>query len=327
MSVLVTGGAGYIGSHMVRALLAQGEEVVVLDNFSKGFPQAVAHGAKLVGGDLLDGPLVEKILREHQVDAVIHFAAFSLVGESMADPLKYYTNNVAGTLSLLTAMQKVGVDKIVFSSTASTFGAATQMPITEQTEQKPVSVYGNTKLMMEQILKDCSMAYGIRSIALRYFNVAGAHESGEIGEAHDPETHIIPNIIAILQGKWPAFMLFGTDFPTKDGTCVRDYIHIQDLVDAHLLSLNALRNGAASTAYNLGNGKGFSNREIIQAVEEVTGQKVKVVETDRRAGDPPTSYTSSDKIKKELGWEPKHTTILDIVASAWKWHQSHPNGY
>ncbi len=326
MSILVTGGAGYIGSHCVKALREAGREVIIYDNLSTGHRQAV-QGAPLVRADLRDARRLEATLRRHKVTAVIHFAAKSLVGESMKDPQAYYDNNVTGTLSLLQAMRGARVGQIVFSSSAAAYGEPEKIPITEDAAQKPTNVYGRTKVLMEQILRDFEAAYGLRWTALRYFNVAGADDSGEIGEDHRPETHLIPIVFQVLLGQRDHLDLYGTDYPTRDGTCIRDYIHVTDLIDAHLLALKRLEAGGASRVYNLGNGQGFSNREIVQTAEKVTATKVKVNETGRRAGDPAVLVASSDRAVAELGWQPQHAQLDKIVASAWRWHSAHPRGY
>ena len=326
MSILVTGGAGYIGSHTVKELRARGEQVIIYDDLSTGFYQA-AQDCMLVVGSLHHYDKLVETMRAFDVDSVVHFAAYSQVGESMNDPGKYYYNNVAGTIKLLNAMKENNVKRIVFSSTAATFGEPDSVPISEETPQHPASVYGTTKLMIEKILRDYDAAYGIRSVALRYFNAAGADESGLIGEAHNPETHLIPLIMQVLLGRREHISIYGTDYPTPDGTCVRDYIHVTDLATAHILSLNALRDGMASTAYNLGNGNGFSVREVIGMVEKVTGRKVATVEGPRRSGDPAVLIDSSEKIMRELNWKPKFNELEQIIASAWRWHESHPYGY
>ena len=326
MSILVTGGAGYIGSHTVKELRARGEQVIIYDDLSTGFYQAAQY-CMLVVGSLHHYDKLVETMRAFNVDSVVHFAAYSQVGESMNDPGKYYYNNVAGTIKLLNAMKENNVKRIVFSSTAATFGEPESVPISEETPQHPASVYGTTKLMIEKILRDYDAAYGIRSVALRYFNAAGADESGLIGEAHNPETHLIPLIMQVLLGRREHISIYGTDYPTPDGTCVRDYIHVTDLATAHILSLNALRDGMASTAYNLGNGNGFSVREVIGMVEKVTGRKVATVEGPRRSGDPAVLIASSEKIMRELNWKPKFNELEQIIASAWRWHESHPYGY
>ena len=324
--ILVTGGAGYIGSHTVRELRDRGEDVVVYDNLSTGHIEAVGD-AHFVKGDLFDVELLRKTFRDYKVDAVIHFAAFSLVGESMTNPAKYYHNNVAGTLSLLDAMLAENVKYLVFSSSAATYGDCGDGLITEDSPQNPTSVYGQTKLMMEQFMKDYDTAYGMKYVALRYFNAAGAHISGEIGEAHSPESHLIPLILQVPNGQRECINVFGEDYPTPDGTCVRDYIHVTDLADAHIRALEYLKKGGKSTHYNLGNGNGFSVKEVIDTVEKVVGKDIKRNIVERRAGDPASLVASSDKIKRELGWTPKFDSLDTIVATAWKWHNTHKDGF
>lgn len=326
MSVLVTGGAGYIGSHTVRRLQEQGRDVVVYDNLITGHPEAV-QGCPLVVGDIFDKELLKKTFAQYKIDGVIHFAAFSLVGESMTDPSKYYYNNLAGTLSLLDAMRAGEIHNIVFSSTAATFGEPVYTPIDEAHPQHPTNVYGTTKLMMEQMLRDFDMAYGIRSVALRYFNACGAHKSGSIGEDHNPETHLIPIILSVLNGKREKVTIFGEDYATPDGTCIRDYIHVNDLADAHILAVDKLRSAGKSSAYNLGNGSGFSVREVIQKTQEATGQKVAFDIGQRRAGDPGVLIATSEKAMQELHWKPSHADLGEIIEDAWRWHRSHPDGY
>lgn len=324
--ILVTGGAGYIGSHTVRELRSRGYDVVVYDNLSTGHIEAVGD-AIFVKGDLFDVELLKDTFKKYGVDSVIHFAAYSLVGESMTNPLKYYHNNVAGTLALLEAMVACDVKYLVFSSSAATYGDTGEDIISETSPQKPTSVYGMTKLMMEQLMADFDKAYGLKYVALRYFNAAGAHESGEIGEDHNPESHLIPIIMQVLNGKREKLGIFGDDYPTPDGTCIRDYIHITDLADAHIKALESLKSGANSNAYNLGNGNGFSVKEVVETVEKVVGKPVKREIVPRRAGDPAVLVASSDKIKKELGWKPEYDSLEKIVASAWKWHSTHPDGF
>lgn len=324
--ILVTGGAGYIGSHTVRELRERGMDVVVYDNLSTGHIQSIGD-TPFVKGDLFDVELLRKTFREYGVDSVIHFAAYSLVGESMVNPAKYYHNNVAGTLALLDAMLAENVKYLVFSSSAATYGDCGDGLITENSPQNPTSVYGQTKLMMEQFMQDYDKAYGMKYVALRYFNAAGAHASGEIGEAHNPESHLIPLILQVSNGKREQINIFGDDYPTHDGTCIRDYIHITDLADAHIKALEYLKNGGKSTYYNLGNGNGFSVKEVIDTVEKVVGSPVKKQVVDRRPGDPASLVASSEKIQKELGWKPKYDTLDSIVASAWKWHSTHPDGF
>ena len=324
--ILVTGGAGYIGSHTVRELRSRGYDVVVYDNLTTGHIEAVGD-AIFVKGDLFDVELLKDAFKKYGVDSVIHFAAYSLVGESMTNPLKYYHNNVAGTLALLEAMVACDVKYLVFSSSAATYGDTGEDIISETSPQKPTSVYGMTKLMMEQLMADFDKAYGLKYVALRYFNAAGAHESGEIGEDHNPESHLIPIIMQVLNGKREKLGIFGDDYPTPDGTCIRDYIHITDLADAHIKALESLKSGASSNAYNLGNGNGFSVKEVVETVEKVVGKPVKREIVPRRAGDPAVLVASSDKIKKELGWKPEYDSLEKIVASAWKWHSTHPDGF
>lgn len=324
--ILVTGGAGYIGSHTVRELRERGMDVVVYDNLSTGHIEAVGD-TPFVKGDLFDVKLLRKTFREYNVDSVIHFAAYSLVGESMTNPAKYYHNNVAGTLALLDAMLAENVKYLVFSSSAATYGDCGDGLITEDSPQNPTSVYGQTKLMMEQFMQDYDKAYGMKYVALRYFNAAGAHASGEIGEAHNPESHLIPLILQVANGKREQINVFGDDYPTHDGTCIRDYIHITDLADAHIRALEYLKKGGKSTYYNLGNGNGFSVKEVIDTVEKVLGQPIKKQIVERRPGDPASLVASSEKIQRELGWKPKYDTLDSVVASAWKWHSTHPNGF
>lgn len=321
--ILVVGGAGYIGSHFVKELV-ETQEVGVLDNFSTGHRNAVDKQAVLFEGDLGNVQDVEKIFQEHPIDAVMHFAANSLVGESVVDPNKYYQNNVAGTLTLLQTMLKYKVKKFIFSSTAATYGIPEDDVLTEKSVTQPINPYGHSKLMVEQILADFSKAYGLHYVVLRYFNAAGAHTSAEIGENHDPETHLIPIVLEHLQGKREKISVFGSDYDTKDGTCIRDYIHVTDLANAHILALNALLNGDKDTAtYNLGNGKGYSVNEIIQTCEAVTGRKATIDYSERRAGDPAQLIASSAKIEQELGWVPNYS-LKEIIESAWNWHQRSP---
>ncbi len=324
--ILVTGGAGYIGSHTVRELRDRGMDCVVYDNLVTGHIEAVGD-VPFVKGDIFDKELLLKTFAEYKVDSVVHFAAYSQVGESMAHPAKYYRNNVAGTLSLLDAMLEGGVKYLVFSSSAATYGESGEGLITEDSPQRPTSVYGQTKLMMEQFMADFDRAYGMRYVALRYFNAAGAHKSGEIGEAHDPESHLIPVILQAALGVRDHIGIYGDDYPTRDGTCIRDYIHITDLADAHIRALEYLKNGGKSTHYNLGNGNGFSVKEVIETARRVTGRAIPARVEGRRPGDPATLVASSEKIKRELGWDPQYDSLEEIVASAWKWHSAHPHGY
>ena len=326
MAVLVCGGAGYIGSHTVAELLDRGEEVVVVDNLQKGHKDAVL-GGKLMIGDLRDDAFMDTVFRENQIDAVIQFAADSLVGESVTDPLKYYKNNVVSTLCLLDKMRTYGVDKIVFSSTAATYGEPKNIPILETDPTVPTNPYGQTKLAVEMALKWCEKAYGIQYTALRYFNAAGAHISGKIGEDHAPESHLIPIILQAALGQREHIAIFGTDYDTPDGTCIRDYIHVTDLADAHLLALDKMRKDGKSNTYNLGNGNGFSVKEVIELARQVTGIAIPSVESERRAGDPAVLVASSEKAQKELNWKPRYNDLATIIESAWKWHKNHPNGF
>lgn len=326
MSILVTGGAGYIGSHTVVKLLSHGEEVVVLDNLKTGHREAVL-GGTLIEGDIRDGKLLDRLFREHEIEAVIHFAASSLVGESVVKPLDYYDNNLIGTYSLLSAMVRHGVKRIVFSSTAATYGEPQRIPIEEEDETHPTNPYGETKLAMEKMFRWCDEAYGVKSISLRYFNAAGAHPDAIIGEDHQPETHLIPLILQVPLGKRESIQIFGTDYPTHDGTPIRDYIHVMDLAEAHYLALEKLRHEEKSDVYNLGNGQGYSVREVIETARRVTGHMIPAEEKGRRAGDPAVLVASSEKARRELGWRPVHQSLEEIVASAWEWHRTHPNGF
>ncbi len=326
MAILVCGGAGYIGSHMVAALLEKGEEVVILDNLQKGHRDAVL-GGKLYEGDLRDRTILDKVFTENKIDAVIDFAADSLVGESVVEPLKYFENNVGGTLSLLHAMKDHNVKNIVFSSTAATYGEPESIPIVEDDKTFPTNPYGESKLAVEKVLKWCDNAYGIKYTALRYFNAAGAHPNGKIGEDHSPESHLIPLILETALGKREKIMMFGDDYNTEDGTCVRDYIHVMDLASAHLLAVDRLRKGGESRIYNLGNGKGFSVREVIEVARKVTGKEIKAEVAPRRAGDPAVLIASSAKAMEELGWKPEFNSLETIIETAWNWHVNHPSGY
>jgi UDP-glucose 4-epimerase len=327
MNVLVVGGAGYIGSHCVRQLCAAGHSPVVLDNLVYGHRGAVAPRVKLYDGNLGDELLVMPILREEKIELVMHFAAYCYVGESVTDPLKYYFNNVVATLHLLKAMEAAGVKKFVFSSTCATFGVPATLPITEDLPQAPINPYGQTKLDVEHALKAISHAHGLSFAAFRYFNAAGAAEDGSIGEDHDPETHLIPVAIDVAIGKRPRLQLFGTDYPTPDGTCLRDYVHVDDLSRAHIAVFDRLASPGAQLFYNLGTGTPTSNREVIRAVEKAVGKPVKVIESPRRPGDPPALFADSTKAQRELGWKVEFPDIDSIVATAWKWHSAHPNGY
>ena len=327
MSILVCGGAGYIGSHAVHQLIAGGENVVIIDNLQTGHRSALNPAAKFYEGDIRNPDILDKIFSENKIDAVIHFAANSLVGESVEKPLKYFNNNVYGMQILLESMVKNGVDKIVFSSTAGTYGEPVKIPIEENDPTVPTNPYGESKLTMEKMMKWVSRANNVRFVSLRYFNAAGAIEDGSIGEDHNPETHLIPLILQVPLGKRDHITVFGEDYPTPDGTCLRDYIHVIDLADAHILALHYLRDGGESNIFNLGNGQGFSVKEMIVAAEKVTGQKIKTEIGARRAGDPAQLIASSNKAKSVLHWNPKFTNVEDVIATAWKWHKSHPNGY
>ena len=327
MNVLVVGGAGYIGSHCVRQLIAAGHRPVVLDNFVYGHRGAVARDIKVYDGDLGDEAFVGKVVRDEQIEIVMHFAAFCYVGESVTDPLKYYFNNVVATLHLLRAMLNAGVKKFVFSSTCATFGVPETLPIHELLPQAPINPYGQTKLDIEHALKSLAHANGLSFAAFRYFNAAGAAEDGSIGEDHHPETHLIPVAIDVAVGKRSHLELFGTDYPTDDGTCLRDYVHVDDLSRAHIAVFDKLAARGAQLFYNLGTGTPTSNRAVIRAVENATGKKVKVIESPRRPGDPPALFADSRKAQRDLGWKVKFPDIDSIVATAWKWHSMHPNGY
>jgi UDP-glucose-4-epimerase GalE len=325
MRILVTGGAGYIGSHAVRLFLARGHDVWVYDNLSMGHRAAVP-GDRLLVGDLAEQARLDHALVMHRIEAVVHFAAFAYVGESVKHPGKYYQNNLVNTLHLLEAMRRHGIGRFVFSSTCATYGLPQSVPITEDEPQKPINPYGNTKLAVERALADYAAAYDWGFAALRYFNAAGASPDGAIGEDHDPETHLIPLVLQAAQGQRPAVEVFGTDYPTPDGTCVRDYIHVDDLAEAHLLALEALAPGK-HLHYNLGTGRGHSVREVIRVAEEVTGKPVPVKVGPRRPGDPPVLVASAEKVQRELGWRPRYPELRPIVETAWDWHRTHPRGY
>ena len=329
MAILVLGGAGYIGSHMVDRLIEKGdEEVVVVDNLVTGHRQAVHKKARFYEGDIADKDFMRKVFSENpEIDAIIHFAAFSLVAESVAEPLKYFDNNTAGMISLLEVMREFDVKKIVFSSTAATYGIPEEVPILETTPQNPINPYGESKLMMETIMKWTDQAYGIKFVALRYFNVAGAKPDGSIGEDHGPETHLLPIVLQVAQGKRDKLMIFGDDYQTPDGTNVRDYVHPFDLADAHLLAVDYLRSGKPSPAFNLGSSTGFSNLQSVEAARRVTGAAIPMEIAERRPGDPDTLVASSQKAREVLGWKPVFDDIDKIIETAWAWHSSHPNGY
>ena len=325
-TILVAGGAGYIGSHMVAMLVKRGYEVVVADNLRTGHWQAVKGARKLYVGDLRDAAFLDRLFTENKIDGVINFAAFSLVGESVTDPLKYYGNNVEGAVSLLNAMKAHGVDKIVFSSTAATYGEPEKQPIEECDRTEPTNPYGATKLAIENMLKWCDRAYGIRYAALRYFNAAGSDTEAGIGEDHEPESHLLPLVMKAALGRQEHIGIFGEDYPTPDGTCVRDYIHVKDLAEAHLLALEYLDRGGKSDVFNLGSGNGYSVREIIDTARRVTGREIPAKVEPRRAGDPSVLIASHKKAVEVLGWQPDRG-LEEIISDAWAWHSGHPNGY
>jgi UDP-glucose 4-epimerase len=322
-TILVTGGAGYIGSHTVQALRKAGYEVIIVDNLVYGHQDLVENvlQTKLIIGDIGDRAFLDNLFANHAIAAVIHFAAYAYVGESVVNPAKYYGNNFVGTFTLLEAMRAASVNKIVFSSTCATYGEPETIPIPEEHPQNPINPYGMSKLMVEKLLADFDTAYGLKSVCFRYFNAAGADPEGRLGEDHSPETHLIPLILLTALGKRESISIFGTDYPTADGTCIRDYIHVSDLALAHVQGLEYLLADNQSQVFNLGNGNGFSVREIIEAARQITGKKIEVVESDRRAGDPPVLVGSSAKARKILSWQPQYPDIKDIIAHAWHWHQ------
>jgi UDP-glucose 4-epimerase len=323
-TILVTGGAGYIGSHAVLALQQAGYEVVVLDNLVCGHQDIVEDVLKveLIVGDTRDRALLDQLFSTRDIAAVMHFAAYAYVGESVTEPAKYYQNNVVGTLTLLDAMRAAGIDQFVFSSTCATYGVPTTVPIPEDHPQNPINPYGMTKLMVEKILQDYDTAYQLRSVRFRYFNAAGADPEGRLGEDHTPETHIIPLVLLTALGKRESVSVFGTDYPTPDGTCIRDYIHVTDLAQAHVLGLEYLLKGGETTVFNLGNGNGFSVKEVIETVREVTGCAIKAIECPRRPGDPPALVGGSDRARQILGWNPQYASLQQIIEHAWAWHQT-----
>jgi UDP-glucose-4-epimerase GalE len=325
MRILVTGGAGYIGSHAVRLFLARGHDVWLYDNLCYGHRAAVP-AERLIVADLAEEQRLDQALVLHRIEAVVHFAAFAYVGESVRDPAKYYRNNFVNTLTLMECMRRNGVRRMVFSSTCATYGVPERVPITEDEKQRPINPYGQGKLAVERALADYAAAYGWGYAALRYFNAAGASPDGTIGEDHDPETHLIPLVLDVALGKRPHIEVFGTDYPTPDGTCIRDYIHVDDLAEAHLLALEALPSGKG-LCLNLGTGRGYSVREVIRTAEEVTGKPVAVKEGPRRPGDPPVLVAASEKVQRELGWRPRYTQLQPILETAWQWHKRHPRGY
>ena len=327
MAILVLGGAGYIGSHTVYELIDAGRDVVVADNLLTGFRAAVHPKVRFYQLDIRDRSALDELFTKEKIEGVIHFAASSQVGESMSDPLKYYDNNLHGTMVLLQAMVAHGVDKIVFSSTAATYGEPERVPILETDRTDPTNCYGETKLAMEHMMRWVSRAHGLKYVALRYFNACGAHPSGAIGEAHNPETHLIPLILQVPNGQREKISIFGDDYPTKDGTCIRDYIHVSDLAQAHILALDHLLQGGESDVFNLGNGVGFTVKEVIDVARAVTGHPIPAETCPRRAGDPAQLIATSKKAVEQLGWKPKYNDLNTIIASAWKWHSAHPRGY
>ena len=327
MKLLVLGGAGYIGSHTVYELLENGHEVVIADNLVTGYREAVPEKATFYQGDLRDKGFLVDLLTKEKVDAVIHFAAFSLVGESVTNPLKYYENNLYGTKVLLDAMIDSGVDKIVFSSTAATYGEPENIPILESDRTCPTNPYGETKLAMEKMISWAAKAHNLHFVSLRYFNACGAHKNATIGEAHNPESHLIPLVLQVPNGKREFVSIYGNDYDTPDGTCIRDYIHVTDLAKAHILAVEYLMNGGESDVFNLANGVGYSVKEVIETARKVTGHPIPAKEEARRAGDPARLVASGEKAREILGWEPEMKDLADIISSAWKWHQTHPNGY
>ncbi len=327
MAILVLGGAGYIGSHTVYELIDAGRDVVVADNLLTGFRAAVHPKARFYQLDIRDRGALDTLFQAEHIEGVIHFAASSQVGESMSDPLKYYDNNLHGTMVLLQSMVAHGVDKIVFSSTAATYGEPERVPILESDKTVPTNCYGETKLSMEHMMSWVSQAHGLKYVALRYFNACGAHPSGAIGEAHDPETHLIPIILQVANGTRKQISIFGDDYPTKDGTCVRDYIHVTDLAQAHILALDYLLKGGDNNVFNLGNGVGFTVKEVIDAARAVTGHPIPAVTSPRRAGDPAQLIASSEKAVSVLGWKPKYNDLNTILSTAWQWHSTHPHGF
>ncbi|GAA5415695.1 UDP-glucose 4-epimerase [Paraliobacillus ryukyuensis] len=326
MTILVTGGAGYIGSHTVHFLKEQGQDVVVLDNLQKGHRKAMA-AVPFYQGELKDEILLDTIFDTHAITAIIHFAADSLVGESVKDPLTYYENNVIGTHTLVKKMVAHDVKHIVFSSTAAIYGEPNSIPIVENDPTIPTNPYGETKLAIEKMLKWCDQAYGLKSVCLRYFNAAGADPKSKIGEDHEPETHLIPIVLQVALDQRSSVSIFGDDYPTEDGSCVRDYIHVVDLAQAHYLAVQKLKQTQQSAVYNLGNGQGFSVKQVIDTCRKVTGHAIPAKISPRRAGDPATLVASSDKARTELGWEPRYVDLETIVQHAWNWHQTHPNGF
>ena len=327
MRLLVLGGAGYIGSHTALELIKKGHEVIVVDNLVTGYEKAIPDKAVFYQGDIRNFDFLDNLFKKEKIDAVIHFAAYSLVGESVTNPLKYYDNNLYGTKVLLEAMIKNNVNKIVFSSTAATYGEPENIPILESDRTCHTNPYGETKLAMEKMFHGASKAHGLSYVSLRYFNACGADATGQIGEAHNPESHLIPLVLQVPNGKRESVSIYGTDYDTPDGTCIRDYIHVTDLAEAHILAVEYLAKGGESNIFNLGNGVGYSVREVIETARRVTGHPIPATEVPRRAGDPARLVASGEKAKNILGWEPKIKQLDEIVESAWKWHRKHPDGY
>lgn len=327
MNILVLGGAGYIGSHTVKALCELGSNVIVIDNLITGYEKAINPNAKFYKGDIRDKEFLNTVFQSEKIDAVIHFAAYSLVGESVENPLKYYDNNLYGTKVLLESMVENNIKKIVFSSTAATYGEPKNIPILETDPTEPTNPYGETKLAMEKMFKWTANAHGLKYVSLRYFNACGADESGLIGESHNPESHLIPIILQVPNKQREHVSIFGTDYPTSDGTCIRDYIHVTDLAQAHILAVKYLLDGGDSDIFNLGNGIGFSVKDVIETARKVTGHPIPAVESSRRAGDPAMLIASSQKAKDILGWKPQHDSLEEIIESSWRWHKNHPNGF
>ncbi|MDD3594433.1 MAG: UDP-glucose 4-epimerase GalE [Candidatus Gastranaerophilales bacterium] len=327
MALLIPGGAGYIGSHTAYELIAKGIDTVIADNLQTGHIEAIPTGARFYRGDIRDKDFLDNLFQKEKIDAVIHFAANSLVGESMTKPLEYYDNNLYGTMMLLKSMVENNVNKIVFSSTAAVYGEPENIPILETDNANPTNTYGETKLAMEKLFKWVSLAHNIKFVSLRYFNASGAHISGKIGEAHTTETHLIPLILQVPNGQREFISIYGDDYDTKDGTCIRDYIHVTDLAQAHILAVNYLQEGNESNIFNLGNSIGFSVKEVIETARKVTSHPIPAKTEPRRAGDPAKLVASSEKAKSILGWQPQYTNIEEIISTAWNWHKNHPNGF
>lgn len=326
MNILVTGGAGYIGSHVVKEILKKGHKPFILDNFSKGHKEAIA-GGEIIVGDLKNKEFIDRIFQDYKFDSVIHLAADSLVGESVERPDKYYQNNLIGSINLLEAMKKSNINKLVFSSTAAVYGNAKEIPIRENSITEPKNPYGRSKLFFEEILADYDQSFNFKYISLRYFNASGADPDGNIGEDHDPETHLIPIVLETALGKREKLEIYGTDYDTRDGTCIRDYIHVNDLARAHLLAVEALAEGSDSNIYNLGSGTGYSVKEVIETARKVTDKNISAEPSERRPGDPPVLIASSAKIKEDLDWQPKYDDLNTIISTAWKWHNNNPDGF